>query len=203
MPGFLAVVAFFAFFVPAMAANNTDPAVSFVQKMGDKALSSLTAPELPTAERERRVRDLLRSNFDVDMIGRAAMGVHWRTATEKERGEYLRLFESMIVRTYAQRFAEYSGQSFKVGTSSPAGTKDILVSSQIIQKNGPPVSIGWRLRGSAGQMKIIDVLVEGISMMVTQRSDFDAVIQSGGGKVSALLQSMRERQSATKSAKKD
>src|SRR4051812_48329199 len=99
---------------PALAAgkNLDSPAAVFVQKLGDKALTSLTAKGLPKGERSRRVRTLLRENFDIPTIGRFVLGRHWGEATDAQRAEYVNLFEDMIVETYTQRFAEYSGQSF-------------------------------------------------------------------------------------------
>lgn len=188
--------------------NATSPAAQFVQRLGDKALTSLTAQNLPKAERSRRVRTLLRENFDIVTIGRFVLGGHWRTATEAQRSEYTKLFENMIVETYTHRFAEYSGQSFEVlGASPSSGGADTIVTSQILQKNGPPVSVDWRVREKGGSMKIVDVMVEKISMSVTQRDDFNGVIQSGGGKIEALLVSLRKRQtgeseSTTKQAAK-
>lgn len=177
----------------AHAQKGGDAASKFIQGLGDKALTSLTASDLPTAEREKRVRELLRSNFDVPRIARFALGTNWKTATEAERAEYLKLFEQMIVKTYAQRFSEYSGQEFKVTGTTVNSDTDTTVASQIIQKGGPPVNVEWRVSKKGGSQKIIDVYVESISMSVTQRSDFAAVIQRGGGKVESLLQSMRER----------
>lgn len=182
-----------AIFSPAQAAGETGPAAAFVQRMGDKALNSLTAKDLPAAERESRVRSLLNSNFDVKTISKFALGTYWKAATEAEKSEYAKLFEDMIVKTYSVRFSEYSGQSFKVGTTVAASARDTIVNSQIIQAGGPPVNVQWRVRGEGNAMKVIDVIVEGVSMSVTQRSDFAAVIQSGGGKVEALLKSLRAR----------
>lgn len=179
---------------------KADGAASFVDGLGKKALSSLTAHDIAPAERETRVRSLLRSYFDIPTIARFSLGQHWNEATDAQRKEYQSLFEDMIVKTYAQRFAEYSGQSFKVGNSVPAdgGKKDSLVSSQIIQKDGPPLNLQWRVRNKGGDMKIVDVIVENVSMSVTQRDDFGAVIQSGGGKIDALLASLKERKAMAK-----
>lgn len=190
----------------ASGKNLDSPAAAFVQKLGDKALTSLTAHELSKAERSRRVRTLLRENFDIPTIGRFVLGGHWREATDKQRAEYTSLFENMIVETYTRRFAEYSGQSFKVlGTAPSSGGGDTIVTSQIMQKDGPPVDVDWRVREKGGSAKIVDVLVDKISMSVTQRDDFDGVIQAGGGKIEALLDTLRKRQSdsgATKQASK-
>lgn len=195
MPRLMALAAFFiAAVVTFSQPARADQAADFIDGLGKKALSSLTAPELDTAEREKRVRGLLRSYFDVNTIARFTLGTNWRNATDSQKSEYLKLFESMIVTTYAQRFSEYSGQEMKVGKSTKASERDTVVSSQIIQKDGPPVAVDWRVRSAGGGLKIIDVIVEGVSMSVTQRSDFAAVIQSGGGKVDALLESLRARQ---------
>lgn len=190
----LTVVLSFFSITPAKAASE-DAAAAFVDGLGKKALSSLTAPELDAAEREKRVRSLLRSYFDINTIAKFSLGTNWRNATEAQRSEYLKLFEGMIVKTYAQRFSEYSGQDLKIGKATKVSetSSDIVVASQIIQPDGPPVSVEWRVRNKDGSMKIIDVIVERISMSVTQRSDFASVIQSGGGNIDALLESLRER----------
>ena len=191
----LAILALIALML-APAAARADKYTSFVQKMGDTALTNLTGKELNAKERETRVRDLLNRNFDVDTIGKFAMGRHWRTASGAEQKEFLSLFEDMIVKTYTQRFEEYSGQQFKVGNSKKAHSKseDYIVTSQVVQKDGPPVNVEWRVRSIGGQLKVIDVIIENVSMGVTQRSDFDAVIQRGGGKVSALIDTLKKHQ---------
>jgi phospholipid transport system substrate-binding protein len=191
----IALLAFCLTFLalPALAGRGANtPETQFVQRLGDKALNSLTAKELPAAERSKRVRDLLRNNFDIKTIGRFTMGSSWKKATEAQKAEYLDLFEDMIVSTYTARFADYSGQSFKVLGSAPSG-KDTVVSSQIVQKSGDPVNVGWQVRDKGAGLRIVDVTVEGISMSVTQRSDFEAIVQSGGGKVDALIASLRKR----------
>jgi len=194
----LAALAFLAF--APVAAFAGDTYVGFVQKMGDQALTELTGTQISHAEREQRVRSMLRQNFDIKTIGQFVLGRHWRTATEKQRAEYLTLFEDMIVATYAQRFEEYAGQQFKATSSNPASSKskDYVVQSQVLQKDGPPVKVEWRVRSFGSTPKVIDVLIENVSMSVTQRADFDAVINSGGGKIDALLDSLRNRQKSTK-----
>jgi phospholipid transport system substrate-binding protein len=198
----LALVLGLAFAAAPAAAKETEgPAAQFVQRLGDKALTSLTDRDIGNAERARRVRTLLRDNFDIRTIGRYVLGTHWREATDAQKEEYFHLFEDMIVATYTQRFAEYSGQAFKItGATAPeAGSEDSLINSRIIQKNGgPPVDVDWRVRSKNGQMRIVDVLVDSISMSVTQRSEFDSVIEKGGGKFDALLASLRQHKAGDK-----
>lgn len=189
LPSFLALV---LMATPVAHAEVASPA-QFIKKLGDTALMSLTAKNVNRKTREDRVRQILQDNFDVQTIGRFALGTYWRDTSEKQRKEYMSLFEDMIVQTYTTRFEDYSGQTLKVGDAKPLGKKDALVNSQVIQEGGPPVNLEWRVRNDEGVLKVIDVVVEGVSMSITQRSDFSAVIQRGGGNVETLLESLRER----------
>ncbi len=178
-------------------AAKPDPG-QFVKVLSDRAINELAGKDLPVAERNRRFRVLLRESFDVDSIARNVLGRYWRVATEAERADYLRLFEDLIVQIYASRFAEYSGESYKIAQSRPAGT-DTVITGEIVRPTATNVRVDWRVTVESGSLKIIDVIVEGVSMVVTQRDEFGAVIQRGGGKVSGLLDTMREKTASLKS----
>ena len=199
LTAFCAVFLSFVLPAPADAADAksvSSPAAQFVQSLGNTALMSLTGKNITRKTREDRVRGILRKNFDVQAIGKFAMGTYWREASEAQRRDYMNLFEDMIVQTYTTRFEDYSGQTLKVDGSTASGSTDFVVTSQIIQKDGPPVHLEWRVRKNGGALRIVDVVVEGVSMSVTQRSDFASVIQGNGGKIDALLSTLRERRDA-------
>ncbi len=180
----------------AKGQGGDSAAATFVQSMGNEALTSLTDRNISSADRAARVRTLLRNNFDVPTIARFVLGRGWNTATEAQKAEYQKLFEDMIVKTYTKRFADYSGQAFKVSSASPTDNGDSIVRSQIMQNDGPPVQVDWRVRPKGGHMKVVDVVVEQISMSQTQRSDFESVMGSSGD-VEALLSSLRARSSSS------
>lgn len=190
-------LAFSGFAEAAGSKSSASPPSQFVKKLGETALMSLTGKNVSRATREQRVREILRNNFDVHTIGKFAMGTYWKDASESQRNEYMNLFEDMIVQTYTTRFEDYSGQKLEVDGSTASGPKDYIVSSQVLQQDGPPVNLEWRIRNKDGVLRVIDVVVEGVSMSVTQRSDFSAVIQRGGGSIDALLSSLRERKKAS------
>jgi len=192
------ILSFSSIAISNYANAAVDPAFSFIEKLSKTSLMSLTEKTISRSSREKRVRHILRSNFDIKTIGRFALGTHWRSTTKKQRKEYLKLFEDMIVQTYTTRFENYSGQKLKVKKAIHSGKRDTLVSTQIIQKGGPPLNIEWRVRNKKGKLRIIDVVVEGISMSVTQRSDFSSVIQNAGGDIEALITMLRERQKRVK-----
>ena len=175
----------------AVARAGMDPA-AFVQDLGDQAIDTLTGPDVTPAIRAERFRALLAQNFDVPAIGKTVLGRYWKVATDEERGEYLTLFEDFLVANYAKRFAEYTGQKFKVrGVRSEGG--DLMTVQTLIQTpdGGEPARLDWLMRDAGSAYKILDLKIEGISMSETHRAEFASVIQSSGGKVAGLLDALR------------
>lgn len=166
-------------------------AEDFVDNLATRAVGFISDASLSEAQKQKEFKKLLKSNFDMRTIGRFALGRYWRVATAAEKKEYQKLFEAMVVRTYSNRFAEYSGQKVVVRKSRKNGEKDITVTSFIVGNGQSEIQVDWRLRYKDGRYRVIDVIVEGVSMGVTQRSDFSSVIQRGGGQVSVLLEHLR------------
>ena len=175
--------------IPAAAA--ADPA-AVISNLGSRALEVL-GKDASQSQRVARFRELLREDFAVPEIARFVLGRYWNVATEEQRAEFVKLFEEYIALAYSTRLAEYTGETFKVTGSRP-DADGAIVSSQIVRPAGAaPVKVDWRLTGRNGAYKISDVSVDGISMAVTQRSEFASVIQHNGGQVQGLITQLREK----------
>lgn len=166
-------------------------AENFIIGVTRRGIGFLSDEGMSESDKREAFKKLLGDSFDTKTIGRFSLGRYWRTATAAEQKEYLRLFDKMIVDVYASRFNEYSGERVEVRSADFMGKKDALVTSYIVPDSGPEVRVDWRVRYKDGRYKIVDVIVEGVSMAVTQRSDFASVIQRGGGKVEVLLEHLR------------
>jgi phospholipid transport system substrate-binding protein len=165
-------------------------AEGFVQNLTDSGVAFLSDETLSLEQQKKEFKTILNRDFDLNTIGRFALGRYWKSASKEQRDEYLKLFNGMVVDVYSKRFETYNGQDIQVTGSRPEG-KDTLVMSVLKQNGGPDVRLDWRVRHKNGQYKVVDVIVEGVSMSLTQRSDFASVIQRGGGNVEALLQHLR------------
>jgi len=172
------------------AGAASDPA-AFVTELGTQAIQVL-GPSVSAAQRLNRFRELFRDDFDVPTIGQFVLGRYWRIATPAEQQEFLGLFQEYIVEAYSARLGVYGGEPFRV-TGSRASGGEIVVASQIIEKSGAPIEIDWYLADEGGAFKITDVYVGGVSMKVTERDEFGAVIQRNGGQVAALLAQLRQK----------
>ncbi len=169
-----------------------DGGEQLVRALATEAVSTLSGKALSEKERQHNFRKILHRYFDVDRIGRLALGRYWRKATKGEKSEYLILFEDLLVVTYASRFKTYSTEKLEVNGSSARGG-GVLVNSQFKKEGQKPIRVVWRVRFPNGTSKIFDIVVEGVSLIQTQRSQFSSVIRRNGGKISALLEVLKEK----------
>lgn len=178
--------------VTASANNVAEGAKNFIASMGDRGINFLGNPSMSDDAKKAEFRKLLNDSFDMNTIGRFSLGTYWKTATPAQQAEYQKLFNAMIVKVYSKRFSEYKGQSFEVKSARKENEKDSVVTSFIVPNDGPKVQVDWRVRNKGGSYRVVDVIVEGVSMSQTQRADFASVIQRGGGKVDVLLDHLRK-----------
>ncbi|MBL8833098.1 MAG: ABC transporter substrate-binding protein [Rhodospirillales bacterium] len=180
---------------PASAQNPVPGATAFIDTLAKRAIEGLTSKDIDNADRAARFRTLFTETFDVPTIGRFALGTPWRTASEADRAEYLKAFEDFIVATYATRFADYGGEAIRTTGSRRGDDSEVFVTSEFVRAQGAPVRVAWRLRPTGDSWRIIDVIIEDVSMAITQRDDFSATIQRNGGRLSALIEALRSKTS--------
>ena len=178
----------------AMAAPAAD-AGGFINELITKALRSLNNQQLSPEQRDTEFRQVLDQDFDMPRIARFVLGRYWNVADEQQRQNFQKLFEDYIVKAYGERFSQYSGEQVKITGSRPESDTVVLVSSQVLRTNGAaPSKVDWRVRkDSSGGFKIVDIDVEGVSMLLTQREEFSSVIQRNGGDVAGLNKTLEEK----------
>jgi len=188
----LAAAVCFALVAPARA-DAVGEGRELIRSMGDTVVAILASKGLPKAQREDRFKTIYRANFDHPVIAAYVMGAPWKGATDAEKQEYLGLFETYVAKVYAAQLSTYSGEKFEV-TGGEAEDSGATITSRIVDsKTGRIVDIKWRLRPSAGKLKVRDVLIENLSMSLNQRREFSAVVQRRGGTAAALIAAMREK----------
>jgi phospholipid transport system substrate-binding protein len=183
--------------VATAEAQTADPG-QFVQNLGDRAIAQLAGKQIPEQEERSRFRQLLTEAFDLNAIGKFTVGrAYWTTATPQQQQEFLSLYATQVSNAYAKRFQDYSGEQLKVTGQQKDPDGDTVVSSEITRPDGgQPVPVQWRVRPESGGLRIVDVVIAGISMAVTDRQQFSAVIQRGGGTINALIDAMKSQNMA-------
>ena len=182
-----------ALLVPAAQPAVAGEARSFVRAAADKMFATYSG-SATDEQRATAFREILTGTFELKTLARFTLGRYWRIASSDQRKEYRRLFEEFLVLAYANRFRDLSGVELRVTSVRAINKRDQLVLSEVDPGGGrPPIRIGWRVRDTGNGLRIVDVIVDGISMSVTQRDQFAAAIRSAGGKVDGLLAMLREK----------
>ncbi len=179
-------------FANQVSEDSAAGAKNFIGSMTERGINFLGNESLSDKQRAAEFKKLLRDSFDMKTIARFAIGKYWRTANDAQKKEYLQLFEKMVISVYSRRFSEYGGQDLEVTGARGEGKADTMVSSKIVSSGSPTVKVDWRVRYKDGRYKVIDIMVEGVSMALTHRSDFSSVIQRGGGDIEVLLDHLRK-----------
>ncbi len=189
--GFLAALALAP--LSGVAAAATEPA-GVVSDFGDRTLKMLNDQSLSQPDREKRFGALLDQDFDFNIIARFVLGRYWQSATDQQKQEFTKVFRDYVVLAYANRFNDFSGASFKVTGQRAENANTELVTTQVQRREGgQPAHVDWRVRKGSDGYRITEVIVDGISMSLTHRQEFAAIIERNGGNIGDLIAQIRQR----------
>jgi phospholipid transport system substrate-binding protein len=166
-------------------------AASFISNLGTRGLQALN-PSLSEAQKEAGFRELLVSNFDLPGISRFVLGAYARAMPPAALQEFEPLFRDYLARVYTQRLSRYGDAPFRVTGTRPFGG-EVVVASQVWTNGSSPVDIDWHVQNRDGRFVVTDVVVGGVSMKATQRSEFASIIQRNGGRADSLIAALRQQ----------
>ena len=172
--------------------TDQSAASKFVQDLGNRAIAIITNKQLTTDQRNAQFSQALSDSFDLKTIGRFVIGRTWNSSTPEQQAEYMDLFKALLIKNYGNRLTLAPGEVFKVVGSRSESDLDTTVNSQITHPDGSkPTTVDWRVRQQNGKTGVLDVIVEGISLSVTQRQEYGSIVQNNGGQIDGLLDTMR------------
>lgn len=183
-----------AFATPAHA--DVAGASAFVQGVADDVIAIVKKPgskDLQQAE----LMGLIDAKVDIDFVAKFALGKHWRTATDAQRAAYLDAYRPYMKNNYVSRLTRYSGQTFKLGNSRTESDGSYVVNMDIIDPQGANVVMLYRVvEAPKNTYRISDIVVEGVSLLSTQRSEFNSIVTSKG--LDYLIDALKKRGGAKK-----
>ncbi|MGI9505767.1 MAG: MlaC/ttg2D family ABC transporter substrate-binding protein [Geminicoccaceae bacterium] len=180
----------------AKAEPEVEAATAMIERVGQAFLTVLG----PTGQEDElqleRLTGLLKEAIDLDMTGKLILARNWREASDEQRQNYLDLFRPYALDTLVSKIRASSAriplEQFEIVKGEVVGKKDVLVSTDLFWPGYPPYRLDWRLRShDGGKLQAIDVMVEGVSMVVAQRAEFASVIERRG--FDGLLDQMRNQ----------
>lgn len=166
---------------------------TFLQAYSDRSIRMLTEPGVDQERREARFRVLLGEGFDLPTIGAFVLGRYARTTAADQRRAFLDVFQDAMAQRFVPLFSKHPNERLHVVREyvSEADPRSTFVMATITQPEGQPIKTEWRIRKRDGRYKIVDVIIEGVSMLVTLRSEYTSVIARNDGRVDALIEQLR------------
>ena len=185
----LAIVSALLTITPTHASASVEAATAYVDKIATKTMGILNG----SGSKSKKLESVIKKHVDIDWIGKFVMGKHWRTADKKQRQQYLKNYKRFILSSYAKRFTEYRGDGYKMLKSRKDSNNKYTVKMSI-DVDGTPTMVDYKLKKKGSGYKIYDLNVEGVSLITTQRSEFNSVIQSKG--VDYLIEQLANKSSS-------
>jgi phospholipid transport system substrate-binding protein len=167
--------------VPVMATAKEKAAEQYIDGLAKQVLMTISQKDLAKEKKQAALDKLFRENVDFDWVAKFVMGRFWRQATDDQKKRYVEAYKAFLIRNYTARFLEYTSGSFKVLGSQALEKGESVVNMEIAseKKGEPPILIDYKVRHGSSH-KIFDIIVEGVSLLTTQRSEFNSVLNKSG-----------------------
>lgn len=190
----LLILSVLTFANAAVADINKDAAVQMVKNVTKEGIEQIINSNSSVEEKDRVFRKLFTENLDLDFIGKYVLGRYWRTATAAQKKEFIELYKEFNVKTWSKRFDEFKGKEFIFDGTTPANNPNqVFVNTSVPMQEGKPASVKWRVNDVNGKLKIIDIIIENVSLAQTARNEYTSFIAKSPKGVDGLLENLRAK----------
>jgi phospholipid transport system substrate-binding protein len=166
-------------------------ATRFIQQAGDKMAAVLNQPgDWPS--KRHQVETLISETVDVSGVTQFALGRFWRTASEEQRSECVRLFSGVLLGSVGRAVGAYRGVTFTVGRSLQVDN-NVQVWTMLFRPGDPPREVIWIIGPINGVPRVVDIVAEGTSMRITERDDTTSFLARNNYSIPALIETLRQR----------
>lgn len=184
----------FGFVQTASADIDGDKAMEMVENLTREGIEKIINSNASPTEKNKVFKQLFTENLDTDFIGKYVLGRYWRTASAKQQAEFINLYKEFNAQTWSKRFDEFKGKNFVFeGTSPASNPSQIFVNTKVPMKGGSPVVVKWRVYNHNGKLKIIDIIIENVSLAQTARNEYTSFIAKSPKGVEGLLENLRTK----------
>ena len=178
----------------SVADISKDDALSMVKELTQNGIEDIVNSKSSVEEKNEVFRKLFTENLDLDFIGKYVMGRYWRGATASQRSEFMKLYKEFNVKTWSKRFDEFKGKEFVFkGVSLGRNPNQAFVETEVPMEEGAPINVKWRVSDERGKLKIIDIVIENVSLVQTARNEYTSFIAKSPKGIDGLLENLREK----------
>ena len=182
------LIILFALSINAQSSNYSDEE-KFVSSFTEAAISVLSSDTMSESEKTETFTNLVMSSIDLPLISKFVLARSWKESSDDQKQRYLIAFKDYFVNSYANKLDQYSGEKIAIIDSEEAG-KYVIVNSNIVREGTDTLKINlkWRLLNRDSQIKIIDLNIEGISIIIAQREEFQSFLANNNYDLDKLIE---------------
>lgn len=189
---FLSLAMFFS--VNAKAEVNVEKADAFVRQVTSNGIEEIINANVSQKVKDERFEKLFNQSLDLDFIGQFVLGRYWRTATPQQKKDFIQVYRELNIKTWSARFDEFKGKSFVFTGSTPSTSKNqVFINSTVDMGEGAPAKVVWRVKQTGDSFKIVDIIIENVSLAITARNEYTAFIKNNNGNVEALIKDLQQK----------
>lgn len=178
----------------AKADVNAAKAEEFVKNATQEGLVEIINSKASQAERNARFEKLFNSALDLKFIGRFVLGRYWKTASNEQRDRFIDVYRKLNVQTWSKRFDEFKGKEFIFkGTTPSSSSNQIFVNSIVPMDQGQPANVVWRVKQEGDKFKIVDIIIENVSLAITARNEYSAFIKKSPKGIDGLIADLENK----------
>lgn len=166
------------------ASNSNKEASRFVAEMSDQVMQIAENQNLSEQDKSSQLKKIFNNIVDIQWIGRFAMGKNWRNLSEQQKNLFMSLYPDYLTKSYVKNFNEINKNTIKVISVNSTSEREYIVFTSITNKiNNTSVNVNFRLIQNGEtykDFKIFDIIAEGVSLISTQRNEFNEIMSNGG-----------------------
>lgn len=186
------IFTFFAFSVRAELTPTV--AEDFIKNVTSDGIEQIINSDVSQEQKDARFERLFNNSLDLDFIGRFVLGRYWNTATPSQRKEFINVYRQMNIKTWSKRFDEFKGKKFVFNGTSPSNSQNqIFVNTTVPMQQGAPAKVIWRVKDTNGNLKIVDIIIENVSLAITARNEYTAYIKKSKNGIDDLITDLRNK----------
>jgi phospholipid transport system substrate-binding protein len=164
----------------AQAATNTDAARQVIQQAMDEVISVLKDKGKPTTERQQSIEQIAYARFDFERMSKLVLAKNFKSMSDAQKDGFAQEFKKHLSLTYGRRLDAYSNEKIEVGAAREEKNGDVSVKTRVLGGSADGVEIEYRLRQDTGEWRVIDVIIEGVSLIANFRSQVQDIIRAEG-----------------------
>ncbi len=179
---------------PAHAAADAAKAEAFVKQVTENGVEDIINANISQAEKDARFEKLFNNALDLNFIGQFVLGRYWKTATPQQRQDFIQAYRDLNIKTWSKRFDEFKGKRFIFkGTFPSTSANQVFVNTDVPMDQGEPAKVVWRVKQNGDKFKIVDIIIENVSLAITARNEYTAYIKNNPGGVNALIKDLQQK----------